>query len=80
VGYSTGSALSATILEIHTPQGASLPTDDGYGAIAFVGCGIWLASAVVSYVVPRRARVAAVDEALADESIADGVPVDDDRL
>jgi predicted MFS family arabinose efflux permease len=54
VGYSTGSALSATILEVYTPADAALPTDRGYGAIAYVGCAIWAASAIVSYVVPKR--------------------------
>jgi predicted MFS family arabinose efflux permease len=77
VGYSTGSALSATILEMHTPPGAALPDGTGYGAIAFVGCGIWIASAVVSYLVPRRGRLVTLDESLADESIADAVPVDE---
>ena len=79
VGYSTGSALSATILEMHTPVGAALPTDRGYGAIAWVGCGLWIASGIVSYVVPKRGSAAPVDEALADESVADAVPVDEDR-
>lgn len=78
IGYSTGSALSATILEMHTPAGAALPTDGGYAAIAYVGCGLWLLSAIVSYIVPRRGA-APVDEVLAEESVADAVPVDEDR-
>ena len=78
VGYSTGSALSATILEMHTPPGAALPTDRGYGVIAFVGCGLWIASALVSYWVPKRGAAAPVDEMLAEESVADAVPVDED--
>lgn len=54
VGYSTGSALSATVLEMHTPPGAALPTDRGYAAIALLGCVLWLATAIVSYALPRR--------------------------
>jgi MFS family permease len=77
VGYSTGSALSATVLEMHTPAGAALPTDRGYGAIALVGCALWLVSAIVSYVVPKRASAAPVDDMLAEESVADAVPVDE---
>jgi MFS family permease len=78
VGYSTGSALSATILEIHTPPGAALPTDAGYGASAYVGCGLWIVSAFVAYVVPKRGSAAPVDELLAEESVADAVPVDEE--
>jgi predicted MFS family arabinose efflux permease len=76
VGYSTGSALSATILEMYTPAGEKLPTDRGYGAIAWVGCAVWILSAVVSYALPKRGSAAPVDEVLADESVADAVPVD----
>jgi len=78
IGYSTGSALSATILEMHTPAGAALPTDRGYAVIAMAGCGIWIVSAIVSYLVPKRGAAVDVDEALADESVADAVPVDED--
>jgi MFS family permease len=74
VGYSTGSALAATILEMHTPAGRVLPTDRGYAVIAFVGCGLWVLSALVAYALPKRA--APVDEVLADESVADAIPVD----
>ena len=77
IGYSTGSALSATILEMHTPAGAALPTDRGYAVVAMAGCGIWIVSAIVSWLVPRRGSAVDVDEALADESVADAVPVDE---
>lgn len=30
IGYSTGSALSAVVLQASTPLGSALPTDDGY--------------------------------------------------
>jgi ABC-type thiamin/hydroxymethylpyrimidine transport system permease subunit len=70
--------LSATILEMHTPAGAALPTDRGYAVIAMVGCGLWIVSAIVSYLVPKRGSAVDVDEALADESVADAVPVDEE--
>jgi hypothetical protein len=78
VGYSTGSALSATILEIHTAPGAALPTDAGYAASAYVGCALWVLSAVIAYVVPKRGTATPVDEVLAEESVADAVPVDEE--
>jgi predicted MFS family arabinose efflux permease len=77
IGYSTGSALSATILEMHTLPGAALPTDRGYAAIAYVGCALWALSAVVAYVVPKRGSARPVDPVLAEESVADAVPVDE---
>lgn len=77
VGYSTGSALSATVLEMHTPDGAALPGASGYAAIAIVGCGLWIVSAAVAYLVPRRGRAAPMSEVLADESIADAVPLEE---
>jgi predicted MFS family arabinose efflux permease len=77
VGYSMGSVLSATILDMHTPAGARLPTDRGYTVLAFIGCGLWIASALVSYLVPKRRSERDLDEVLAEESVADAVPVDE---
>lgn len=53
VGYSAGSALSATILQAHTPVGQALPQGSGYDAAAIVGCGVWVVTAVVSFGLPR---------------------------
>jgi len=54
VGYAAGSALSATVLEVHTSSGQVLPDGSGYGAAAAIGCGVWIVTAVVSFVLPRR--------------------------
>ena len=78
IGYSSGSALSATVLEAHTPAGALLPAGSGYDAIAVVGCAVWAISAVVSFALPRQRAAAPVDEVLAEESVADAVPYDDE--
>ncbi len=56
VGYSAGSALSATVLQAHTPAGQALPTGAGYGTAAALGCGVWAVTAVVSFVLPRARR------------------------
>ena len=53
VGYSAGSALSATILQAHTPVGQALPHGSGYDAATVVGCGVWVVTAVVSFGLPR---------------------------
>jgi predicted MFS family arabinose efflux permease len=78
IGYSTGSALSAALLDTHTPAGRTLPLESGYDAIAWTGCGLWVLSAAVSFVLPRTRTVAPVDEVLAEESIADAIPSDED--
>ncbi|MGB8649352.1 MAG: MFS transporter [Mycobacteriales bacterium] len=73
VGYSLGSALSATVLAAHTPAGSPFPTDRGYTTAALVGIAILVVAAVVSAVLP--ARTAEPDEELLEESLVDGVPV-----
>ncbi|MDX3094862.1 MFS transporter [Streptomyces sp. ME19-03-3] len=56
VGYSTGSVLSAAVLQAHTATGRTLPTGDGYGTAALLACGVWLAMIVVTAVLPPRRR------------------------
>ncbi|MFF3879020.1 MFS transporter [Streptomyces sp. NPDC001978] len=56
VGFSTGSALSATVLESHTMAGQVLPDPSGYGAAAMLGCVICAIAAVVAVVLPGRRR------------------------
>ncbi|AUG80669.1 MFS transporter [Kitasatospora sp. MMS16-BH015] len=55
VGYSTGSALSAAVLQAHTAPGAVLPSDSGYTTAALIGGAVSLLAAVVAVVLPRRA-------------------------
>lgn len=73
VGYSAGSALSATVLEAHTPTGQLLPGSSGYTTAALIGCGVWVVTAVVSFVLPRRGSASPVDRLLVEESLADEV-------
>ena len=72
VGYSTGSALSATVLEAHTPHGQALPTAGGYTTVALLAAGILVLSGVVSAIVPGRE--VEPDRELAEESVVDGIP------
>ncbi len=53
VGFSLGSALSATVLEAHTPHGERLPTADGYDAAAVIGCGVWVAMLLLTTALRR---------------------------
>ncbi|WP_377267954.1 MFS transporter [Peterkaempfera sp. SMS 1(5)a] len=61
-GYSTGSVLSAAVLQAHTAAGASVPGGDGYRAAALLSCGVWAAMILVTLVLPRgrRSRTEAV--------------------
>jgi MFS family permease len=55
-GFATGSALTATVLEIATPAGEVLPRSGGYTAIALLGCGICLVTALLTWWLPARTR------------------------
>jgi predicted MFS family arabinose efflux permease len=77
VGYSVGSALSATLLEGHTAAGAVLPLEVGYEVTAWVGCAVLLLAAVLSFALPRTG--AAFDAVLVEETIADAVPYEESR-
>ncbi|WP_406274600.1 MFS transporter [Actinacidiphila glaucinigra] len=60
VGYSTGSVLSATVLQAHTTAGSVLPTGDGYRTAALLACGVWVVMILVTAVLPPRRRHGAV--------------------
>ncbi|WP_343235054.1 MFS transporter [Streptomyces sp. SID10853] len=53
IGYSTGSALSAVILQAATTSGDGLPPESGYRTAGLTGCAVWAATAVVAYVLTR---------------------------
>ncbi|WP_328721889.1 MFS transporter [Streptomyces sp. NBC_00247] len=85
IGYTTGSVVSAVVLEAHTAPGRILPTDSGYQAAAWLGCAIWVVAGIVTIVLPGRARAGesgatagTVDEELLmEESIADAESAED---
>ena len=74
VGYSTGSALSATVLEAHTPAGAVLPTAGGYTTAALIGIGVLALAGVLTAVLPGRPGREPAAE-LVEESLADAAPL-----
>ena len=55
IGFALGSALSATVLEAGTADGAAYPGSDGYTAIAWIGIATCLALATLTAVLPGRA-------------------------
>jgi predicted MFS family arabinose efflux permease len=72
IGFSIGSALSATILTAHTPKGSLLPHNSGYSVGAAVGAGMGLLTAAIGWFLARQAGpVADVpgDDLLVEESV-----------
>lgn len=53
VGYSVGSALSATLLVVNTAGGSGTPSDDGYSAAAWMGIGVLIIATVVGLILSR---------------------------
>ncbi len=54
VGYASGSALSATVLEAATPIGEHLPRSGGYTAVAVVGGVVSVVMALTTWGLPGR--------------------------
>jgi hypothetical protein len=54
VGFATGSALTATLLEAATPEGGAYPASGGYTALGLLACGVALVTAVLIAVLLRR--------------------------
>jgi hypothetical protein len=54
VGFSIGSATTATVLEAATPAGASVPAAGGYTVIAAIGFGACVLMALLTWLLPAR--------------------------
>jgi MFS family permease len=55
VGFSLGSATTATVLEAATPAGSTQPAGGGYTVIAGIGLAACLVMAVITWLLPARA-------------------------
>jgi MFS family permease len=55
IGFSLGSALTASILASHTPASRHLPDEGGYTLAMWIAVGICLAAAAVAWILPARA-------------------------
>jgi MFS family permease len=58
VGFATGSALTATLLEAATPESGGVPAGSGYTVIGLLACGVALVTAVLTAVLLRRSAPA----------------------
>jgi MFS family permease len=56
IGLTVGSALAAAVLMAHTRHGQTLPDVDGFVVALIIAATLCLVSAVVSFVLPGRAR------------------------
>jgi MFS family permease len=56
LGFSLGSALTASILASHTPPGQPLPTQSGYTVLFWAGVAICAAAAALAWFLPTRGR------------------------
>jgi MFS family permease len=54
IGFSIGSATTATVLEAATPPGAAVPATGGYTVIAAIGGGACLLMALLTWFLPAR--------------------------
>ena len=54
VGYATGSALSAIVLQMATGSGSPLPKDSGYTTAGVCGAVLWVVTAVAAFFLPGR--------------------------
>ncbi|WP_448628266.1 MFS transporter [Geodermatophilus sp. URMC 64] len=67
VGFATGSALTATLLEAARPEGGGVPASGGYTAIAAVACAVALVTAALTGALLRR--TAGAEPAVADARV-----------
>ncbi|WP_251076376.1 MFS transporter [Streptomyces benahoarensis] len=52
IGYSSGSAFTAAVLAAH-PGTGGLPAESGYRVAGLAGCGVWVVTALVGYLLVR---------------------------
>jgi MFS family permease len=54
VGFSLGSALTASIIASHTPSGQHLPTETAYTLTLWIAVVVCIAAAAVAWIIPAR--------------------------
>lgn len=68
IGFSLGSALTASILAGHTPPGRHLPTESGYTMVLWIAVAVCIAAAVLAWLLPTRGEGGRyLDEVIAEE-------------
>ena len=71
IGFSLGSALTASILASHTPAGQHLPTESGFTLALWIAVGICIAAAALAAILPARGRISDPREELLGEEDAE---------
>ncbi len=68
IGFSLGSALTASILAGHTPSGQHLPTENGYTLVLWIAAGVCVVAAALAWFLPARgASARRIEAELAEE-------------
>ncbi|MGW0767603.1 MFS transporter [Streptomyces sp. NPDC002676] len=71
VGFSTGSVLSATVLQAHTAAGHRLPEIGGYHEAALLSCAVWAVTILAILVLrPGRPRIGDAERAAVSKPVA----------
>jgi MFS family permease len=69
IGFSLGSAFTASVLAGHTPSGQSLPTEGGYTLVLWIAVPVCVAAAALAWVLPARGGPPTpTEEELAEEN------------
>ena len=71
IGFSLGSALTASILASHTPAGQHLPTESGFTLALWIAVGICVAAAALAAILPARGRISDPREEMLGEEDAE---------
>jgi MFS family permease len=71
LGFSLGSALTASILASHTRSGQSLPTQSGYTLVFWIGVAICVAAAALAWALPAGGGTPSQSEELLAEEDAE---------
>jgi len=74
IGFSIGTALSATVLEAATPAGAGAPGSGGYSAVAVIAAVSCAALALLTALLPGRTPAAGTAPAQDSATAAAGAP------
>ncbi|MEO9176081.1 MAG: MFS transporter, partial [Gaiellales bacterium] len=71
IGFSLGSALTASILASHTHAGQHLPREGGYTLALWLAVSICIAAAALAWVLPSRGDTPTRDEEIFGEEDAE---------
>lgn len=62
IGFSLGSAMTASVLDAHTLAGQTIPSESGYALVLWIASAVCAAAAALAWILPARGLPAAGDE------------------